>query len=111
MAGMSFDRAALSRVLAAQGAVVRVVVAEVLGSAPRDAGAAMLVWASGGVSLMFLTSLMSPKGVRRIAVLGLLGGIVDPHENIAMVVGGLEVAALGGEHRVEYNGPRKSDRF
>lgn len=44
---MSFDRAALSRVLAAQGAVVRVVVAEVLGSAPRDAGAAMLVWASG----------------------------------------------------------------
>ncbi len=36
----------------------------------------MLVWASGGVSIMFLTSLMSPKGVRRIAVLTLLGGML-----------------------------------
>ena len=36
----------------------------------------MLVWASGGVGLMFFTSLMSPKGVRRIAVLALLGGIL-----------------------------------
>ncbi|QQQ18295.1 putative lipid II flippase FtsW [Brevundimonas vitis] len=32
----------------------------------------MLVWASGGVGLMLLTSLLSPKGVRRIAVVALL---------------------------------------
>lgn len=44
---MSFDREALMRAVAAHGAVVRVVVAEVLGSAPREAGAAMLVWAAG----------------------------------------------------------------
>ncbi|MFN6951081.1 MAG: xanthine dehydrogenase accessory protein XdhC [Albidovulum sp.] len=44
---MSFDRTRLSAVLSAHGAVVRVVIAEVLGSAPREAGAAMLVWASG----------------------------------------------------------------
>jgi len=44
---MSFERAALARAVAAHGAVVRVVVAEALGSAPREAGAAMLVWATG----------------------------------------------------------------
>lgn len=44
---MSFDRAALARAIAAHGTVVRVVVAGVLGSAPREAGAAMLVWAEG----------------------------------------------------------------
>lgn len=44
---MSFDREALSRAVEAHGAVVRVVVAEVMGSAPREAGAAMLVWADG----------------------------------------------------------------
>jgi cell division protein FtsW len=32
----------------------------------------MLVWASGGVGLMLLTSLLSPKGVRRIAVVALI---------------------------------------
>ena len=36
----------------------------------------MIVWASGGVGLMLITSLLSPRGVRRIAVLGLLGAIV-----------------------------------
>ncbi len=36
----------------------------------------MLVWASGGVSAMLITSLLSPRGVRRIAVLALLGAIV-----------------------------------
>lgn len=44
---MSFDRVALLRAVAAHGAVVRVVVAEVAGSAPREAGAAMLVRADG----------------------------------------------------------------
>ncbi len=44
---MSLDRATLARAVAAQGSVVRVVVAEVLGSAPREVGAAMLVWPGG----------------------------------------------------------------
>lgn len=41
---MSFDPDGLARAIAAHGAVVRVVIAEVLGSAPRDVGASMLVW-------------------------------------------------------------------
>ncbi len=36
----------------------------------------MIVWATGGVGLMLVTSLLSPRGVRRIALLGLLGAIV-----------------------------------
>lgn len=44
---MSFDRALMDRLIAAHGAVVRVVVAEVAGSAPREAGTAMVVWAAG----------------------------------------------------------------
>ncbi len=36
----------------------------------------MLVWASMGLVLMLLSSLLSPRGVRRIAVLALLGAIV-----------------------------------
>lgn len=44
---MSFDRAAISAAVAANGPVMRVVVAEAQGSAPREAGAAMLVWAGG----------------------------------------------------------------
>lgn len=44
---MSFDLAAMKRLAAAHGAVVRVVVAEVAGSAPREAGAAMTLWATG----------------------------------------------------------------
>ena len=40
-----FDRAALARAIAAHGPVARVVVAGVKGSAPREVGAAMLVWA------------------------------------------------------------------
>ncbi|MDW4549541.1 xanthine dehydrogenase accessory protein XdhC [Defluviimonas sp. D31] len=44
---MSVDLQALARRVAAHGAVIRVVVAEVAGSAPREAGAAMLVWAGG----------------------------------------------------------------
>ena len=36
----------------------------------------MLVWASMGLVLMLTSSLLSPRGVRRIAVLALLGAIV-----------------------------------
>ena len=36
----------------------------------------MIVWASGGVGAMLIMSLLSPRGVRRIAVLALLGAIV-----------------------------------
>jgi len=36
----------------------------------------MIVWASGGITLMLLASLLSPRGVRRIALLGLLAAIV-----------------------------------
>ena len=44
---MSLDRAALAQAVAAHGRVVRVVVAGSKGSAPREAGAAMLVWPDG----------------------------------------------------------------
>ncbi len=44
---MSFDATALAAAIAAHGPVVRVVVAEVQGSAPREVGAAMLVWPDG----------------------------------------------------------------
>jgi xanthine dehydrogenase accessory factor len=44
---MAFDREALSQALAEHGPVVRVVVCSVQGSTPREAGAAMLVWAGG----------------------------------------------------------------
>lgn len=44
---MSFDRDLLFRLIAAHGPVVRVVVAETAGSAPREVGAAMHVWAGG----------------------------------------------------------------
>jgi len=44
---MSFDRAGLAAAVARHGRVARVVVAETAGSAPREAGAAMLVWANG----------------------------------------------------------------
>ena len=44
---MGFDRDQMARLIAAHGALVRVVVADVAGSAPREAGAAMLVWTDG----------------------------------------------------------------
>jgi xanthine dehydrogenase accessory factor len=44
---MSLDVAALRAALARHGRVARVVVAEARGSAPREAGAAMLVWDGG----------------------------------------------------------------
>jgi len=44
---MSIDRATLARLLADHGPIVRVVVAAVQGSAPREEGAAMAVWDGG----------------------------------------------------------------
>lgn len=44
---MSLDREALAAAVAAHGVVARIVVAGVAGSAPREPGAAMLVWAGG----------------------------------------------------------------
>lgn len=44
---MGFDLDALHRALQRHGRVARVVIAEVRGSAPRDVGAAMLVWPEG----------------------------------------------------------------
>jgi len=44
---MSFDSKALAAAVAEHGLVTRIVVAEVVGSAPRDVGAAMLVWDGG----------------------------------------------------------------
>ncbi|MFN7281526.1 MAG: FtsW/RodA/SpoVE family cell cycle protein, partial [Brevundimonas sp.] len=36
----------------------------------------MMVWATAGLGAMLLMSLLSPRGVRRIAVLALLGSIL-----------------------------------
>ncbi len=36
----------------------------------------MIVWATGGTAAMLITSLLSPRGVRRIALLALLGAIL-----------------------------------
>ncbi|TMV11854.1 xanthine dehydrogenase accessory protein XdhC [Arenibacterium halophilum] len=44
---MSFDLDALRDAVAAQGRVVRVVIAAIRGSSPREVGAAMLVWEGG----------------------------------------------------------------
>lgn len=44
---MSFDLDALAAAIAAHGPVARVVIADHRGSAPREAGAAMLVWVGG----------------------------------------------------------------
>lgn len=44
---MSFDLSSLGKCVAAQAVVVRVLVSGTKGSAPRDAGATMLVWADG----------------------------------------------------------------
>jgi xanthine dehydrogenase accessory factor len=44
---VTFDPAALGAAVAEHGPVARVVVAEAAGSTPREAGAAMLVWAAG----------------------------------------------------------------
>lgn len=44
---MSFERDTYAALIAKHGPVVRVVVADTAGSAPREAGASMIVWADG----------------------------------------------------------------
>lgn len=44
---MSFDKSGLSDAITTHGVVSRVVIADVAGSAPREVGASMLVWADG----------------------------------------------------------------
>ncbi|MBV7407528.1 xanthine dehydrogenase accessory protein XdhC [Maritimibacter sp. DP1N21-5] len=47
---MSFDAARLAALIAAHGPVIRVVVAEVRGSAPREVGASVTVWSTDEAS-------------------------------------------------------------
>ena len=44
---MSFDRASLAAAVADHGTVARILVLRSAGSAPRDGGTSMLVWADG----------------------------------------------------------------
>jgi xanthine dehydrogenase accessory factor len=44
---MGFDRDLLARLTALHGPVIRIVVADIAGSTPREAGASMVVWAGG----------------------------------------------------------------
>ena len=44
---MSFDREALREAVETHGKVVRVVIAGIKGSSPREVGASMLVWKDG----------------------------------------------------------------
>ncbi|MCR9274238.1 MULTISPECIES: xanthine dehydrogenase accessory protein XdhC [Mameliella] len=70
---MSFDFALLCRAVERHGRVARVVVAEVAGSAPREVGAAMLVWdggqfgtiGGGALELMAAQSALSHEGLTR----------------------------------------------
>ncbi|MCD1620216.1 xanthine dehydrogenase accessory protein XdhC [Salipiger marinus] len=73
---MSFDLAALRAAVSAHGRVARVVVAEVMGSAPREVGAAMLVWpggqagtiGGGALELMASREALERPGLRRHAL-------------------------------------------
>ena len=76
-AGMSFGLALLCRAVERHGRVARVVVAEVAGSAPREVGAAMLVWdegtgfgqsgtiGGGALELMAAEAALTRKGLTR----------------------------------------------
>ncbi|MEM9708246.1 MAG: xanthine dehydrogenase accessory protein XdhC [Pseudomonadota bacterium] len=66
---MSFDRERLADAIARHGAVARVVIAEVKGSAPRDVGAAMLVWPGGQSGTIGGGALEFEATERAIAVL------------------------------------------
>ncbi|MGL4279561.1 MAG: xanthine dehydrogenase accessory protein XdhC [Albidovulum sp.] len=79
---MSFDRATLNRLIAAHGAVVRVVVAEVAGSAPREAGAAMVVWAGGQEGTIGGGALEFEAAARARAMLA--GGAGDRLDRMAL---------------------------
>lgn len=71
---MSFDREALTRAVADHGAVARVVVAEVKGSAPREVGASMLVWAGDQSGTIGGGALEYEAAARARAMLADVGG-------------------------------------
>ena len=73
---MSFDLATLRDAVTAHGRVARVVVAEAKGSAPREAGAAMLVWEHGQDGTIRGGALEWEGLARARAMLG--GGGSDP---------------------------------
>ena len=75
---MSFDRAALARAVARHGRVARVVVAEVAGSAPREAGAAMLVWDGGQSGTIGGGALEYAAAARALARAGLTRHALGP---------------------------------
>lgn len=79
---MSFDRDDMARRIAAHGAVVRVVVAEVAGSAPREAGAAMLVWADGQAGTIGGGALEHGAAARARAMLAAAAG--DRFDRLAL---------------------------
>lgn len=76
---MGFDVEALRRAVEAHGRVARVVIAEVKGSAPREIGAAMLVWDGGqagtiGGGALELEAARAPaEGLRRFPLGPALG--------------------------------------
>ena len=72
-----FDLEGLRAAVAAQGRVARVVVAGHDGSAPREAGAAMLVWAGGQSGTIGGGALEFDAAARARAMLGTGGARVD----------------------------------
>ena len=74
---MSFDLAGLAAAVAAQGVVARVVIASAKGSAPRETGAAMLVWASGQSGTIGGGALEFAAAARARAMLGTGGARLD----------------------------------
>jgi xanthine dehydrogenase accessory factor len=67
---MALDPSALGHAVAARGRVVRVVVAATAGSAPREAGAAMLVWQDGQEGTIGGGALEFEAAARARALLG-----------------------------------------
>lgn len=72
-----FDLEALRAAVAAHGRVARVVVAGVAGSAPREAGAAMLVWAGGQAGTIGGGALEWEAAARARGMLAAGGAAVD----------------------------------
>ena len=86
-----FDRLALQQAIVAHGMVARVVVAKVQGSAPREVGAAMLVWrdktAGGGQTGTIGGGALEFQAVQRALKLLETGGSVVTHEALGPALG------------------------
>ena len=72
-----FDLEALRAAIATQGRVARVVIAAHDGSSPREAGAAMLVWASGQAGTIGGGALEFQAAQRARALLASGGTVVE----------------------------------